>query len=97
MAGRRVTGLAGIAHALADSLPAGAEVRVEWLQPTLGPGVDASAPSAQSEAVLEDRWLGPESSELRVAVSAPQGTALAASEVWLVGAGPGRQHTEPAR
>ena len=53
--GRRVTGLAGIAHALADSLPAGAEVRVEWLQPTLGPGVDASAPSAQSEAVLEDR------------------------------------------
>ena len=86
MAGRRVTGLAGIAHALADNLPAGAEVRVEWSQPVLGPGVDASAPSVQSAVVLEDRWLGPESAELRVAVSAPQGTALAASEVWLVGA-----------
>ena len=83
-----VTGLDGIAALLAETLPAGSEVLVEWRQPVLGRGIDSTrggvAP-VQPETVNE-AWDGPESASLRLQVSCDAGVAGCISAAWIAAA-----------
>lgn len=66
---RRRGALAGIAERLANTLPAGAEVRVTWRQPDLGEGRDAVGNPVAGPHCLRQQWDGPEGAMLEILAS----------------------------
>lgn len=78
--------LAGIAGVLAQTLPVGACVRVDWRQAALGAGNDTAGGEAQGAGMLRQEWRGPDGAELMVAVSHPLPWPDGVGSYWLSGA-----------
>ena len=79
---RRGSVLAGIAGRLAQALPAGARVRVEWRQPTLGAGSDAAGGEPQGANMLQLEWAGPQDAQLGIRASHPQPWPAGLRDYW---------------
>ena len=78
--------LMGIAGALAQTLPEGAYVRVEWRQALLGAGGDAAGGEPQGAGMLRQEWRGPDGAELVIAASHPLPWPEGIGRYWLSGA-----------
>ena len=83
---RRDGALVGIAGALAQMLPDGACVRVEWRQSALGAGSDAAGGEVQGAGMLRQEWRGPDGADLLIAASHPLPWPAGVGDFWLSGA-----------
>lgn len=83
---RRDSALAGVAEMLAQTLPAGACVRVEWRQQEIGAGSDAAGGDVQGAGALRQQWRGPEGADLAIVASHPLPWPDGIGNYWLAGA-----------
>ena len=83
---RRDGALVGIAAALAQTLPAGACVRVEWRQSALGAGSEVFGGDLQGDGTLRQEWHGPDGAELLIGASHPLPWPEGLGAYWLSGA-----------